>query len=90
MNSVPTDFSSFSKHGTDYYLVKLWILIYNDGCLCSFNRHMIVDNMVMALECGQTPYMTSKELIVSYNQLPHVFKSCFNRERELQCVQQKE
>lgn len=83
MNAIPSDYQCIEKSGQDYYLVRLWILIYNGGALTTWDKSVAIDNMLLAQDVGETPYLTSKEVVVSLSQLPCVYRLIKNKERSL-------
>lgn len=81
MNTFPSDYHCIEKNGQDYYLVRLWILVYNGGCLTTWDKSTAIDNMLLAQDVGETPYLTSKEIVVSLSQLPSIYNRLKQNER---------
>lgn len=71
---IDKDKNIFSPH----VIAKCWILLYENGCLHSFNYDDIYDNVFFMLEKGIIHYLTSVDVVATETYFPDVFSSCIN------------
>lgn len=63
-------------------LARLWVLVYESGCMTSYNYDDIYDNIFSMLEKGVMHHLSSVEICCTENYFPDVFKSCISKEHE--------
>lgn len=68
--------------GETVFYCKLWILAYDGGFLTSWNYSDIYDNYILMSEIGVYGVIVSQYVYVDSQHLPHVFKSCNDRQSE--------
>lgn len=85
-----THFQVFNLKGAfPYVIAKLWILVYEDGVLTSYNYDDIYDNVFSMLENGVMHHLTSVDIVATEIHFPDVFISCVGKEQQQKYIFKK-